>query len=372
MRRCWNFRRLLPLLLVTTFRSASSFTAPSLPPLYSFGLIADIQYADAEDAMNFQKTSMRRYRQSLSIYEDAIQHWSSVSSTKFAVILGDIVDGRAAGARDQQACLQRIIDTGNIGKGIEIEKFYCFGNHCHYCFSRTELREKLILPNLVHRKDINGLPSNFLYDNQLYYHWKPFDGWRFVALDGYDVSIIGASSEKNKDLATRLLRDNNHNDLNVSGGWFNDLPRDKHRWVPYNGGIGVEQLKWIEQLLIGTEKRNERVAFFCHQPIFSPDRPKCLVWNAEEILSLLTSYSHVSLWMAGHDHGGMHYLDDFGIRHLVPPAPIECDLGEKAYGLIDVYDDHLMMNWVGKKPREDIFRPWPEKIDLLPQQIQLH
>lgn len=367
----WRFI-FLPLLLTAgcRFRTASSFAAtPLLPPLYSFGLVADIQYADSEDAMNFQRTSIRRYRQSLSIYEDAINHWSSAPTTKFAVILGDIVDGRAAGAGDQQACLQRIIDAGNIGKGIE--KFYCFGNHCHYCFSRTELREKLIMPNIMHRKDEAGLPSNFLSNTQLYYHWSPFPGWRFVALDGYDVSIVGASSEKHKDLATRLLRDNNHNDLSISGGWFTDLPRDKHRWVPYNGGIGVEQFKWIEELLTGTQDRNEQVVFFCHQPIYSPDRPKCLIWNAEEILSLLSSFSRPALWLAGHDHGGQSYIDDLGITHLVPPAPIECELGEKAFGLIDVFDDHMIMNWVGKKPREDVFRPWPDRIELPRHQTQL-
>jgi manganese-dependent ADP-ribose/CDP-alcohol diphosphatase len=36
-------------------------------PIYSFGVIADVQYADMDDALNFKKDRLRRYRNSLQI-----------------------------------------------------------------------------------------------------------------------------------------------------------------------------------------------------------------------------------------------------------------------------------------------------------------
>ena len=46
--------------------------------IFSFGVIADIQYVDAPDAMNFQNTTMRRYKQSFDIFKEAISSWDAL------------------------------------------------------------------------------------------------------------------------------------------------------------------------------------------------------------------------------------------------------------------------------------------------------
>ena len=86
--------------------------------------------------------------------------------------------------------------------------------------------------------------------SKLYYDWSPAKNWRFISLDCYDVSLIGASSDANKQLAADLLAENNPNDLNAGGTWFNNLPFHKRRWVPYNGGVGEEQLQWFQSIQI--------------------------------------------------------------------------------------------------------------------------
>lgn len=58
-------------------------------PKFSFGVIADIQYADIDDAMNFQKTKVRRYRNSLKIFKDAAHYWKSIPQLSFNIILGN-------------------------------------------------------------------------------------------------------------------------------------------------------------------------------------------------------------------------------------------------------------------------------------------
>ena len=45
--------------LFSTIPDSVSSGSPKESPLFSFGVIADIQYVDAPDAMNFQNTTMR-------------------------------------------------------------------------------------------------------------------------------------------------------------------------------------------------------------------------------------------------------------------------------------------------------------------------
>lgn len=328
--------------------------------LFKFGIIADIQYVDLVDSPNFQGTRIRRYRQSLSIYQEAARYWKQ-NNVDFSILLGDLIDGRAAMDKSQMQCLQNILDIAEQGTPVS---YYCFGNHCHYCFSRPTLHNTLVTPNILKGRNYSShdFPANDEVKNQLHYHFSPYPGFRFISLDGYDVSLIGPSRDAYKENASALLREHNHNDLSLGHTWFQGLPRDKLRWVPFNGGIGEEQLQWLQRTLTLAKQHQEKVILFCHQPVYAPTRPNSLVWNAEEVLQLLWSFDNVVMWMAGHDHGGQSYLDEKGIVHLVPPAPIECELGEKTFGYFDVFQDHLRLHWVGKSPVSKSFQPWPEMI----------
>jgi manganese-dependent ADP-ribose/CDP-alcohol diphosphatase len=366
-------------------------------PLFKFGLIADIQYANAPDALNFQKTQMRRYRQSLRIYQDAVEYWKEQSKVDFALILGDIIDAKANLDNNQHACLEEVCQIGSHGK---FPKYYCFGNHCHYSFTREELRRILVDPVITNQPisptqsipasstsssttTIN-FPRNDLIPYQLFYHWSPCKHWRFIALDAYDISTISPTTVTAQKLAKQWLRDHNPNDLSQSGGWFHNLPREKLRWVPYNGGIGETQQYWLQQVLSAAKLQQEQVIIFCHVPIYAPYRPNSLLWNAEEILEIIQSAGNVVMWMAGHDHGGklvseqcqnkplfnsfsfsfillgQYHEDSGGIIHFVPPAPIECDEGLKSYGTISVYEKTLNVDWIGKLPNKTKYTDWPD------------
>lgn len=199
---------------LTAIPSSTSSLITSNHLLFSFGFISDIQYADSDDQMNFQGTKLRRYRNSLAIYREAVRQWSAPPRpVDFAIILGDIIDGKAAFAGNQRECLQEVIE---IGKILDRPKYYCFGNHCHYCFKRPDLRELLVKPSLSHFSDVakeasteptgnlsaelssdeitssDGYPSNHEDFTQLHYHFSPYPGWRFVSLDAYDISTIGS------------------------------------------------------------------------------------------------------------------------------------------------------------------------------------
>jgi hypothetical protein len=75
-------------------KEISAQLSASSSSLFSFGVISDVQYVDAPDGMNFQNTSMRRYKQSFNILKEAITSWDALTrSPKCAIVLGDILDG---------------------------------------------------------------------------------------------------------------------------------------------------------------------------------------------------------------------------------------------------------------------------------------
>ncbi len=83
-------------------------------------------------------------------------------------------------------------------------------------------------------------------------------------------------------------------------------------------------------------------------------------------------------YSACHLLAGGYAVDPFGIHHLLPPAPLECDEGESAYGYLTLTTDHVLRNrnrpqtqdflkgerghmelrWVGKLPINDP-ESWP-------------
>lgn len=335
-------------------------------PHFRFGVIADVQYANVPDALNFQGTKYRRYKQSLDIFEEAVSTWNTMAlndrnTPMFSVVLGDIVDGKSRDS-EEGGCLSHFRE---ILASAQNPCYFTFGNHCHYSMGRSEIYE-LFCPKLnASSNNINGLTNSVVgkggscSPSKIYYDWSPAPGWRFISLDAYDVSLIGASSEHNRKQAKELLDRNNPNDLSVSGSWFNDLPREKHRWVPYNGGVSDEQLRWLERILTHSKHNNEQVVIICHQPIVSYSNPKALLWNAEELQQIIWSAGNVKLWLAGHDHGGQYSKDDYGVHHLIPPAPIECEHGQTAFGHIEVFDDRFSLHWNGKIPNRLSPLGWP-------------
>lgn len=343
-------------------------------PLFSFGFCADVQYVDAPDDTNFQKTRIRRYHQSLRILQEAVQVWDECSPS-FSILLGDMVDGKTKLLKNEDKCLNDVL---SVVKTTSIPFHYVCGNHEHYAFNRVQIYSKI----LEERQDCS--PS------QLYYSFSPDvydsdgvktnvgDKYRFICLDAYDTSLIGASSEETLAQARAILAEKNPNDLLQGGAWFNNLERENYRYVPYNGGLSPKQLDFLQNELISAGELSQKVVIFCHQPIHAPKKPQSLLWNSEEIKDILKEYGSrynppALLWMAGHDHGGdYHYEegDGYTAHHLIPPAPIECEEGGKAYGTMQVFEDRFEMKFTGDPPRhlqgdkKENDRFWPSEFKL--------
>eukprot|EP00601_Ochromonadales_sp_CCMP2298_P026362 CAMPEP_0173281786 /NCGR_PEP_ID=MMETSP1143-20121109/6441_1 /TAXON_ID=483371 /ORGANISM="non described non described, Strain CCMP2298" /LENGTH=339 /DNA_ID=CAMNT_0014219251 /DNA_START=142 /DNA_END=1161 /DNA_ORIENTATION=- len=318
-------------------------------PLFSYGVVADPQYVDAEDGSNFTKSRIRRYRQSLQILHKAGRSFQ-MHGTLCNVVLGDILDGKAASMGIKDRCLQDVFDATERQQPGSWH--YVLGNHDYYCFNRVQLSTQLV-PNAP-----QCTPT------RLYYDFAPTPGFRFVILDGYEVSQMGAASPQLAAAAESLLRAKNPNYAVGSNDWFKGIPLEDRRYVPYNGGVGQEQYEWLRDTLGKAEQACEKVVVFCHMPVFAPcSQLNNLLWNSEQVLGLLQASPSVCAFIAGHDHDGGYALDAAGVHHIVPPAPLECAVGEVAFGRFDVFSSGMKLQWSGKKPTKT---EWPADFPFRP------
>lgn len=96
------------------------------------------------------------------------------------------------------------------------------------------------------------------------------------------------------------------------------------------------------------EQEGQCVIVCCHLPLY-PDTcpPACLVWNYEDVLAALHKHPGVVVaTIAGHTHQNGYLVDAEGIHHMVLPGVVETAPGRDAYGVVEVYEDRLLLKGV--------------------------
>ncbi|XP_054457520.1 manganese-dependent ADP-ribose/CDP-alcohol diphosphatase isoform X2 [Anoplopoma fimbria] len=275
---------------------------PRETPLFTFGVIADIQYADIDDGYNYSCTRRRYYRSSLQLLRNAQKSWSeSAVQPEFILQLGDIIDGFNKGHDASDRALDTVLREFSSSP---VEVHHVWGNHEFYNFSRSALLCSKLNSTLHTERCLSEAPSA----NELYaYQFSPFPGFTFVVLDAYDVSLLGRekSSEQYSDAMGVIRRYNNNEDLNCPPG---------------------------------------------HLPVHPCSTDEiCLSWNFDELLAIIQSHSSVVCFMAGHDHDGGYYQDkDTGVHHLTLAGVIETPPDSNAFGTVSVYKDRMVLEGNGR------------------------
>ncbi|XP_026855416.2 manganese-dependent ADP-ribose/CDP-alcohol diphosphatase [Electrophorus electricus] len=305
-------------------------------PLFTFGVIADIQYADLDDGFNFHGTRKRYYRSSLRLLCNANRRWAAERvRPSFVLQLGDVIDGSNRRHGASQRALRAVMDEfGNYAPAVH----HVWGNHEFYNFSRSELLSSALN---------SGAGGDRAGDGVHAYHFSPAPGFRFVVLDAYDLSVIGRERRSDKyELAFKLIKAHNPNrNLNEPPGYRHWIGR----FVQFNGGFSQEQLDWLHGVLLGADEKKEKVVVVSHIPVhpLSTDGI-CLAWNYDKVLSILNSHKSVVCFMAGHDHDGGYYLDTSGIHHLTLEGVIETPPDSDAFGTVYVYEDKMVLKGNGR------------------------
>lgn len=300
----------------------NGLVAQGKQPLFSFGVITDVQYADIPDGRSFHGVP-RFYRNSIRILQNAIQKWNAHQNLSFALHLGDIVDGRCP--KDQSlSAVKKVVKEFDKFNG---RVYHMIGNHCLYNLPRKEL-----LPLLSIHSD----------DSYAYYDFSPIPEYRFVVLDGYDISAIGWPDDHPHTIeALNFLNKKNPNvDQNSPEG----LVGLERRFLKFNGGIGKKQLKWLDDTLKDASNLNQKVVVCCHVPLDpGATSREALLWNYDEVMDVIHRYNCVKVCLGGHDHEGGHSVDSHGVHHRVLEATLECPPGTEAFGYINVFDDRLSL-----------------------------
>ncbi|XP_066471233.1 manganese-dependent ADP-ribose/CDP-alcohol diphosphatase isoform X2 [Tiliqua scincoides] len=327
-------------------------TTPTSKVLFSFGVIADIQYADLDDGYDFLGIRRRYYKHSLCHLQSAIEYWNGMETQlEFVLQLGDIIDGFNAQHNMSERALERVMKEF---KTLRTPVHHIWGNHELYNFKRdyltkSELNTKYLQDETLHGNYIRDQNATGDADAELYYAYQfcPMAKFRFILLDAYDLSILGRdTSTKKYEDSLHLLREKNPNeDLNSPIGLSDP------RFVQFNGGFSQDQLDWVNDILTYADKNQERVVIVGHLPIH-PDSTDslCLAWNYKAALSVIHSHQSVVCFLAGHLHDGGYCQDSHGIHHLTFEGIIETPPESNAFGTVYVYDDRMILKGRGRVP----------------------
>lgn len=223
-------------------------------PLITFGIVSDIQYADFDNGTDFSKTSERYFRNSLNLVKKAIEDWKcSHCPLSFVIQLGDLIDGRNKRMGSKEESKKALDTVLGIFQNLQVPVYHVLGNHELYNFNRSFY---------LHSPVNSALSVNAQsVTNQFYYSFSPHPKLRFIAVDSYEVSVLGYSDDlenENYLKAKELLHQHNSNENSTSG-----LRGFEKRWTSYNGGISHKQLQWLIETLRKAQSQEQNVIIIC-------------------------------------------------------------------------------------------------------------
>ena len=269
----------------------ASASASASTPLFSFGVVADVQYADKNTA------GARHYRDSLAKLKSCLGFWNA-ASLDFVIQLGDLVDTGGLPTLDK---------TYAAYARARAKAYSVLGNH-DFVAPRDQVIRALRMPSA-------------------YYSFRSH-GWRFIVLDGMNVSIDGGWSKNDphflegQKINTALEQAGSP----IAGEW--------------NGAVGGEQRRWLAGELAEATAKREKVVVFCHIPTLPGScRPDLLLWDHDEVVKLLDSCPTLVSYMCGHDHHGGYGARN-GVHYMTFPGMVEHAAKDSSF-IVDVHADRL-------------------------------
>ena len=259
---------------------------------FSFGVIADCQYCAAPTR------GVRRYSESPRKLMACVEHFETLG-LNHVVHLGDFID------KD----FESFDVVAPIYEALSCPTHHVLGNHDYSVADE----HKASVPARL------GMPARY-YDFLV----KP---WRFVILDGNDISLH-AYPKGTPEHAAALHYHRTH------------APKAP-RW---NGALGARQLAWLEEVLQRADKAQEKVILYCHFPIFPENHHN--LWNAEKVLATIEPHSSVKAYLSGHNHAG-NYASREGIHYLTLKGMVDTKL--TSYAVVEVYADQLSILGFGRE-----------------------
>lgn len=271
----------------------SAQSQPAEKPQLTVGLFADCQYAD------IPPRNKRQYQLSLGKLAECVKTLND-KGPFFVVQLGDLID------RDYKiyAAVQSILAN------LKPELNSVLGNHD---FS-VEDAQKGQIPALL------DMPNRY-YDILA-------GNWRFIVLDGNELSLHAWPAGSEQDKASREYYEK-----------FEVKPST------YTGAIGPEQIEWLKNVLNLAETSGQPVVIFSHFPILPIAKDN--LWNASEVVELIEKHPSVKAYVCGHNHAG-NYNEKEGIHYLNLKGMV--DTTENAFAVMEFYANRMEVIGFGREP----------------------
>lgn len=264
---------------------------------FKIGVIADCQYCDCEIKWG------RHYKKAPKRLKEAVTTLNK-DSLAYTIHLGDFID-------QKMSSLDSVLPTWN---SLKSKKYHVLGNHD---FDVGEMNKERIIKKL-------NLENRYYSFSQ--------NGWRFIVLDGNDLSFYGTTNEKKAQQTDSL---------------FNSL---KDQNLPYlkkwNGGLSNQQINWIKDELDEALKNNQKVGFYCHFPIYPVGNDN--LWNREQFISLIKPYESVKLFFNGHNHNGAYELVN-NVHYLTFKGMVDTE-NSSAFAKVKFKKDSVLVQGYEREP----------------------
>ncbi|RPI97824.1 MAG: phosphatase [Candidatus Aminicenantes bacterium] len=288
-----------PLLLLATAVLASASCGN--PTSVIFGVLADAQFAAAPPS------GSRSYDRSWLKVRDALEVFNG-RGVRFVVHLGDLID--------HDAVSYDSILTAFAHSRAPVR--FVLGNH-----------DFDIAPELR-----TGVLSR-LGIGRGYYAFSE-SGWRFIVLNGDE---LGFNFPKDEKLSAE------------SGEMFAALSAaGRPNATKWNGGVGRDQLAFLEAELGAADREGRPAAVFCHFPVFPPAGHN--LWNDEAVVAVLEKHASAKAYFSGHNHAGDFAVKN-GIAYLTFSGLVETpDTGSGA--VVTLTLDRLLVDGLGREPDREV------------------
>ncbi|WP_107675248.1 metallophosphoesterase [Agrobacterium sp. LAD9] len=268
-------------------------------PLFSFGIVADPQYADADPRPEMG----RYYAESPKKLADAIDAFNR-EDLAFVVTLGDIID---RGFENFDAILA-------VYDKLRHRSVLLPGNHDFAVAAEH-------LPDIHNRLGMSAPWHDFSIGDV-----------RFVVLDGNEVSLFAPPpGDPRRALAAERLK------RLADAGAINAQD--------WNASFSDEQFEWLQIVLQKADAADEKVIVLCHYPVYPENAHN--MWDAPRILELLGAHPSVVAWFNGHNHEGNYGV--LGHTHFVNFKGMVDTLDQNTFAIADVFADRIAIRGFGRE-----------------------
>ncbi len=266
-------------------------------PLVSFGLLTDVQYADApaEGERHFRESATKLV---------AAAGVLAAKNLPFTLHLGDLID------RDFKS-FDPVLE---ILRKLEHPVHHLLGNHDYTVAEemKSKVCAKLEMP----------------HD----YHSFTHAGVRFVMMDTNDLSVYKhpENSQKTREAERWMRRLSMERNLELK---------------PWNGAVSAEQLEWLERELTAADEAAQPAIVCGHHPLLPAEGYE--LWNYAEVVALIERHPSVVASFSGHHHAGAEIIRN-GIPYITFKSMLHVP-DNTAYSIIRLFKDKLEIEGFGRE-----------------------